>query len=429
MTIRYTPLLRSVADYQGLIMSSFTVQYWRDQLADPLYKNSLFIFLTNITNAGFGLIFWFLAARLFLEEDVGIATALISSMAFLLLLTQFGLDYSIVRFFPGGDKEKIFSTSVIIAVGAVLIFGFIFVVGIDIWAPELKFIQDFLILFIVVACANSIVSLSGISFVALRKAEFYLFQTLIMGSRVLFLVPLISFGAIGIFSSVGLSLILALIYSLFVLRRFKMRPRGIDREFLRASFNFSAGNYVAGLLGITPNLILPIMVLNILGPSDAAHYYIAFSMASLLFIIPSAFSTSLFVEGSHGESLRNATIKSMAAILALLTPAVVMVYLFGNFFLGLLGAKYTAGFELLKIFAISSYFIAIFSIYCSIKVVQKDLKSVIFIKALSFLIIIGSGFVLLENIGLMGIGYAWTLGYILISGVILIVFLTGKMKY
>ena len=50
-----------------------------------------------------------------------------------------------------------------------------------------------------------------------------------------------------------------------------------------------------------PNLILPIMVLNVLGAEQAAYYYIAYAIAALLFMIPGAISTSLFVEGSHGE--------------------------------------------------------------------------------------------------------------------------------
>ena len=52
-------------------------------LNDPLYKNSFFVMLTSISNAGFGFIFWMLAAKLYPKEDVGIATALISSMALL----------------------------------------------------------------------------------------------------------------------------------------------------------------------------------------------------------------------------------------------------------------------------------------------------------------------------------------------------------
>ncbi len=42
------------------------------RLRDPLYKNSFFIMLSSITNAGFGFFFWMIAARLYSAEDVGL---------------------------------------------------------------------------------------------------------------------------------------------------------------------------------------------------------------------------------------------------------------------------------------------------------------------------------------------------------------------
>lgn len=41
---------------------------------DPLYKNSVFMMLSSVTNAGFGFFFWMIAARLYSAEDVGLAS-------------------------------------------------------------------------------------------------------------------------------------------------------------------------------------------------------------------------------------------------------------------------------------------------------------------------------------------------------------------
>ena len=86
----------------------------KEYLRDPLYKNSFFIMLTSISNAGFGFFFWMLAAKLYPKKDVGIATALISSMALLVLLSRLGLDQSLIRFFPERDKSSVFGTSAVI---------------------------------------------------------------------------------------------------------------------------------------------------------------------------------------------------------------------------------------------------------------------------------------------------------------------------
>jgi hypothetical protein len=40
-----------------------------------------------------------------------------------------------------------------------------------------------------------------------------------------------------------------------------------------------------------------------------------------LFTIPNAISTSLFVEGSHGEALKRTVVKSLIVIFSLLVPA------------------------------------------------------------------------------------------------------------
>ena len=151
-------------------------------LRDPLLKNSLFIMLTSISGAGFGFIFWMLAAKFYPAEDVGIATALISSMALLVLLSRFGLDFSIIRFFPTNDKSRIFSTSAIITTSFAVIFGAVFIAGVDILSPELGSLLKpprNAALFLIFLAASSVTALTGISFIAIRKAAFQFLQSII----------------------------------------------------------------------------------------------------------------------------------------------------------------------------------------------------------------------------------------------------------
>jgi len=78
----------------------------KEYLKDPLYKNSFFIMLTSISNAGFGFFFWMLAAKLYPKEDVGVATALISAMGLISMLSLLGFDISLVRFLPEREDKK-----------------------------------------------------------------------------------------------------------------------------------------------------------------------------------------------------------------------------------------------------------------------------------------------------------------------------------
>lgn len=385
------------------------------QFKDPLYKNSFFIMLTSLTNASFGFFFWMLAAKLYPKEDVGIATALISSMSLLILLTRFGLDVSIIRFFPGKDKSSIFSTTALITTFFTVVMGLIFIFGIDIWSPGLRILNSIqnTALYILFIAANSIVALTTVSFNAVRKAEYGFIQSLMVGSRVIILFPFIFLGAMGIYGAVGASFILAGMVSLVLLARsgVKLSLR-LDRKFLNEAFHFSAGSFIAGLLMAAPAQILPIMVLNVLGAEETAHYYIAFSITSLLFMIPNALSTSLFVEGSHGEGLKKATIKSLRVVLLLMIPAALILYFGGEWLLGLIGKDYAAsGLELLRIMVVSSFFMAVSSIYMTIKKVQKDILGLIFLSGLIFSLLIGLGYVFMLSYGVAGIGYAYVIGY------------------
>lgn len=128
----------------------------KQHLNDPLYKNSFFIMLTSIASAGFGFIFWMLAARLYSIEDVGVATALISSLGLVILFSRLGLDFSAIRFFPEKDKSKVFNTCLSITTIAAVVVGVIYISSVGFFAPTLSFIQSprYAILFLAFAVMN-----------------------------------------------------------------------------------------------------------------------------------------------------------------------------------------------------------------------------------------------------------------------------------
>lgn len=395
-------------------------------LIDPLYRNTFFIIATSISSAGFGFLFWMLTARFYPQEDVGIATALISSMGMLILLSKLGFDQSIIRFFPTRDKSKVLGTAITVTTIFGLILGVLFIGTVDIWSPELHQVKDYAPLYIIFLIANSVTAFIGASFVALRRAEYYFLQSLLFGSRLLILIPLVSLGALGIFSSLGLSFIIALIVSVSLLYRSGVHLAGPDKEFLLDSFRFSAGNYISGLLAAAPGMILPILVLNLLGAEQAAQYFIAYTITALLFLIPTSFTTSLFVEGSHGGALKRNVLKSIAGIFVLLIPAVVGLFIFGEYILGLIGPDYVGGFELVKVLAISSLLFSISEVFIAIKKVQYGLKSLIGISAAIFILLLGSSYVLMQQFGILGVGYALTLTYAVIG---IFVVLSMAKKY
>jgi len=260
-------------------------------LQEPLIRNSFFIMASSLAAAGFGFFFWMIAARLYSQAEVGVATALMSSMGLLILISRLGLDQSVIRFFPSRDKNGVLGTAIIVPTAVALGAGLIFIAAVEVISPELAVVRTVAPLYLAFLGAYSVTWVLEGAFNALRKSEHYFALNLLYGSRILFLIPLVFLGAMGIFSAFGLSFVLGLALALVLLARCSIRPTpGIDRVFLREAWQFSAGAYIAGMLISAPNMIIPIMVLHVLGAESTASYYITYAIVSILFMIPYAFT-------------------------------------------------------------------------------------------------------------------------------------------
>lgn len=363
-----------------------------------------------------GFLYWIIAAKYYSQDIVGINTALISSMNLIVLLSYLGLDQSIIRFFPNGNKFNIFVTSIIIIILSTLILGIIFIFGIGILSPNLEIVKNFAFPFLIALLAFSLTQPTAQIFIALRKSQYYFYQNIFLGLRlVLIFIPFL--GKFGIFISFGISAIIAVIFSFYYIYKLdlKMPDKSelilIDWSYLKTSFRFSIGNYFLIILLTAPSYLLPIIVLNVLGSEQTASYYISYNIGSVLFMISAAFGTSLFVEGSHGESLKLNTIKTLKATFLVLIPLAVILFYFGGLLLSLIGKNYLSGFELLRLIIISSFLYSICMIFISIRRIQKKMKDLIIVSSIIFVLIIGLSYPLMSIYGINGIGYSFIISY------------------
>ena len=116
--------------------------------------------------------------------------------------------------------------------------------------------------------------------------------------------------------------------------------------------------------------------------------------------------------------MKKTTLKSIFTIFLLLTPSVIILYFFGELVLQLIGKDYTErGLSLLRLMALSSFFVAICEIHSSIRRIQKDIKRLILLGAMIFALLLGLSYIFMPKLGLPGVGYAWIISYG-VSGVI-----------
>lgn len=379
---------------------------------DKLYSNSIYLITSSIINSGIGLIFWVIAAKMYSSNEIGIASALISSMSLIVLVSRIGLDNSLVRSLPKGNRNNIITTTIIITTTLSILIGIVYIFNIDLLSPNLHELNKHPLYFMLFLIVNSIYVMIDTSIISLRLVKYKIWLGFLGGARMLLLIPFVFLGAYGIFVASGISVLLSLSLAIYILNKNNIRMGIFDKHYINSSIKYSLLSYVSNIFVAAPALILPILIINSLGNESAAHYFMAYSYASILFLIPAAASVSLFVEGSHGENLEKNMKKSLKFSMVVLVPLIIGTYSFGGWFLSMIGTEYQIqGFELLKLFAIASLFVTIFQIQFSFHLVKTNLRFLTYsCTILCFLLIILSQFFIMI-IGISGVGYAWIISY------------------
>jgi O-antigen/teichoic acid export membrane protein len=348
------------------------------------------------------------------------------------MLANFGLGHGLIRFLPHSGKNASSLINSCFSLGSLtsLVLALIFLGGLDFWSPALLFIKQnpiYFTAFLLFVLASTLLTLTGETFMAERRAGFVLTTGLIFNLLRLPLVILLAafFHAFGIFASLTIALGVALLISIFF-----FLPRGrpgyrpffaINKKVVNEMLHFSFANYLSVLFWAAPGLILPIMVVNLLGAELNAYFYIAWAIGGVLSVIPGAASISLFAEGSYEQERLGINIgRSLKMILLLLVPAVMLVLAFADRLLLFFGTAYAENATtLVRILAIASLPLAINIVYLAIKRVEKKLKVIVSLTAFIAIITLGLTYLLVPYMGINGAGVAWLTSQLVIGLVIM----------
>jgi O-antigen/teichoic acid export membrane protein len=377
---------------------------------DSFYKDSIFIFLGRALTALCGFIFWIVASHYYTPGDVGIATALISSLALIVTFSKLGFDVSIIRFMPSNDKGTIFSTCLIIISFITIIASSFFLIAVELISPKLSGIQNYPIIFVAFSLFSSIIFLTGVTFLSIKKTKYYFLQYSLDLIRIAIVIPLAFLGSLGLFISYGASTIFSMLLAAYLIKKsFNIRYK-FDTGFIRSSLKLSLTNYISNIFVETPGFMVSIIILNLLGPDDLAFYFIASTIGINIFLlIPDAICKAFFVGGCHGIDLRNGLIRSLLTIYIILIPIFISIYFLGSYLLALFGMAYLEAFSLLKIFALSGFLSVIYMAIMPILNIKMLYGKNLALNSGRLLIYLVFTYILISKFGLIGIGYSWFL--------------------
>ena len=387
---------------------------------DPLYRNSLFLMLNTGLVSLFNYVFWLLADNVTSSEHIGLATAAIAAASMIVAIARLGMDYSITRFFPQYRDKGGFYNALIVIMLLVTIFVIAgFFLGLPYISPALLFLKNwqYALLFIVFVFLTSICDMQGTALVAIRRADLALLEYSILILRIPLLIVIGSLGVLGIFLALDITYLIMMAAGIVLMYKMGIaRDLHIDIGEARKTIKYSLGNYTSTIIATAPLTLIPILIVNVTGASQQAYFYVAFSVAIFLFMVPDAIGASMFVEGSHEQPLKATAYKSLRFSFIILAPMVLAIAIFGDNILLLFSPEYSAAaYELLLLLAISSLFYAVIAVYISVVQVRKKMAMLNYIRLAVTGLTLGLSYILLLKLGLIGIGYAWLLANVIVA--------------
>jgi O-antigen/teichoic acid export membrane protein len=391
-----------------------------------LYRNAVYLIMNYAVLGLSGFFFWIAAARLYSTEAVGLASSAISAAGLLTMISTLGMDFGLIRFLPGaGENRNALISSVFTIAGTLAISStLIFTAGTGLWSPALKSFLDnpvYFIAFVIFVLANTLQSLSAQCFVAARASRYVLLQGIITGT--LKFVPLVVlalyFEQPGIFLAWGIAIFITALVSMIILMPrayagIKFLP-SFYGELMRPVFKFSLANFCGSICWSIPQSVLPLMVVNVLGAEQNAYFYIGWSIAGVVFMVPAGASYALLAEGSHNEhKLSQEVRKSLKLILLMILPAIAVLLGFGNFVLRLFGENYSDNaLNLLRLLVVSSLPLSINYIFLTVRRVEKKMKSVILLTGFIAVSTLISSYFLMLPLGILGAALGWFISQVL----------------
>jgi O-antigen/teichoic acid export membrane protein len=404
-----------------------------------LYRNAIYLLLAAIANAGFGFIFWVIAARLYPPAVVGQASAIVSAIYLLAYTGGMGMGSGLIRYLPeaGVDSRKLINATITFCALSCLVLAIIFMSVLSFLAAPFAFLRDqwlYMAIFIGYSIGTLLFGLLNSIFIARRKAAYLLIQTVIYCILKVTILGIIwgSLAYTGIISAYNLGYVICFVIgiSVFIPKiegQYNYSPR-ISWLHIRKLQHYSFSNFLAQLFWIAPTYILPLIVLDRLGGEQNAYFYIAWTVAGFASQIGIAISTSLFSEGSNDKNTLYQNIKrSIKFGIVLLLPVILLLLVFGEKLLLIFGSNYALNSAPVAwILTIAAVPITLNWIYFGVKMVNKEMKPVVLANAFTAIITIVASYFLLPSLGILATGLVWLICHSIIT--VIIIFIGKPLK-
>ncbi len=379
---------------------------------------------TTAVTSGLGFAFWWVAARIFSTEAVGLASATISTMTLLGSFSILGLGTLLMGELPKqrGNESSLISTALIV-VGVV---GLCLGIGFAVVAPylstafqELGANLSNIILFAVGVSLTAITLVLDQAFIGLLRGEVQFYRNaLFAGAKLIALFAaslwLSHVTGLTIYTTwiigIGFSLVVLVVFALLK----RMRP---GRKFLpqwgllRKLGSEALKHHTLNIMLEAPSLILPVLVTILLSASVNAWFFVAWSLSGVANTASAALATTLYAVSSAQPSALAHKLRLTLALAFAVCVLANVVLLFGSRqILELFGHSYSAQAAWsLRILSLESFPFIIKNHYIALSRIRGQISRTIGITIATCFLELGGAVVGIHFGGLNGLSIGWSL--------------------
>lgn len=394
----------------------------REHLSAPLFRNAYFLILSSTLTSALGLPFWALAARNYTAASLGRASAVISALSLISGTAQLGLEAILPRYLPGsGDRTLRFVLRAYgLSAAVALVLGTLAAWTSQWWSPPLSFLggdASWFLLFVASAVTWTISSLQDSVMTGLHKARWVPVENVSFGLAKIVLVVMLaaSYPRAGVVLSWSAPLVLILIpvnaaiFVRFIPRHVRLTA-GLPQTWASGDLRrLLIGNFAGDFSSLVIAFYLPILVLNLAGPRQAAYFFVPWTISIGLRYISQNMATSMTVETGYDEAKRRRNLLSASVgTFRLLVPAVIVVLIAGPFILGLFGHGYErAGTSALRLLALGTIPHAVSTLGLGLARVRHDGRFVGIVQVTDACVMLALSALLVPSIGIEGAAVGW----------------------
>lgn len=334
-----------------------------------------------ILNSATGFVFWWMAARMFSTDAVGLAGAAVSAMLLLSQIAVLGLGTQLAGVLHGEERRASLAITALVVsatAGAILALAFALLAS-ALSAEFAPLVAGPLVLATFVA-GVSLTSLASIldqvmvslfqnAYQLIRNAVFSFGRLAVLAAAALVLAPagMVIYGA----WTAGVLISLAVVAILF--RNARLSPS--IRPLMWLSLGRMAGkafaHHVLDLSRSASVWLLPLLVTVMLSPQQNAGFYVAMLLANFIAIVGKSGTFTLYIVGARNPKELWRHMRLTLAIAGSVSVIGTIIFsLGGQHVLGAFGPTYTTAYPAVAILAVSCLPLAIKDHWIAIRRVQ-----------------------------------------------------------